>query len=778
MRIFFILLVIFVPTFSIKAQTKIINTYAQIIGMNNGACATILSVDSPSLFDIGDAVLIVQMKGAFIDSSNTSSFGNITAYNNVGNFEFNEIVSKSGSNLILKTKLIKSYDVINGIVQLVAVKKQKNYDLNTEHSCLAWNGKKGGVFFIDVTDSLFMNENINTTAKGFKGGEILLNSAYSCNRKDYFYPSTRNEGGHKGEGVSFLSDSKIYGRGKLANGGGGGNDHNCGGGGGGNGGSGGKGGDQYYFPGGPGCGIADVAPFLAMGGLGGQSMDYTSNRIYLGGGGGAGHGNDLGEKPGGIGGGINIIRAGVLIGNNRNIISNGQNAIECTSAFAGCQDDGTGGGGGGGTILMDVKNYVGLINIKANGGKGADVWVSKATLGTRQVGCGGGGGGGVICFSSLAIPSGTVNSVIPGLNGVNPQWSNDPWGSEKGANGIFLTNFLFPVGSTSITRFAQAGNDTIICPQVGGISLPLLASGGVLYSWSPSTGLSNATIANPIATISNTITYVVTVTDANGCIDKDTITITVKPGPIDVIATPKNISGCLGKIAQLNAIGTKSYLWQPSAGLDDDKISNPKITISGINTYVVIGTDTNGCADKDTVYVTSFPLPNIKVSSDNSIVDCSEKAVVLTASGALSYQWTPAIYCETPNAAITKVRPPATTVFTVKGINSNGCEAEDTITVFYEGKTVVKIPNAFTPNDDNINDKIKPIIVCDFVMTEFSIYNRWGNNVFITNDVNQGWDGKSTDGKPCELGVYYYYIKGKNSKGEDVLLKGDITMIR
>ena len=182
--------------------------------------------------------------------------------------------------------------------------------------------------------------------------------------------------------------------------------------------------------------------------------------------------------------------------------------------------------------------------------------------------------------------------------------------------------------------------------------------------------------------------------------------------------------------------------------------------------------------DKDTVYVTSFPLPNIKVSSDNSIVDCSEKAVVLTASGALSYQWTPAIYCETPNAAITKVRPPATTVFTVKGINSNGCEAEDTITVFYEGKTVVKIPNAFTPNDDNINDKIKPIIVCDFVMTEFSIYNRWGNNVFITNDVNQGWDGKSIDGKPCELGVYYYYIKCKNSKGEDVLLKGDITMIR
>ncbi|MCC6186391.1 MAG: gliding motility-associated C-terminal domain-containing protein [Chitinophagaceae bacterium] len=778
MKRFFILVAILGTTFSIKAQTKIINAYAQILGMTNGACATILSVDSPSLFDIGDAVLIVQIKGAFIDSSNTNAFGNITAYNNVGNFEFNEIVSKSGTNLILKTKLIKSYDIINGTVQLVAVKKRKNYDLNTEHSCLGWNGKKGGVFFIDVSDSLFLNSNINVTAKGFTGGEVLLSTAFSCNRRDYFYSSIFNEGAHKGEGISSISINKIYGRGKLANGGGGGNDHNCGGGGGGNGGAGGKGGNQYFYPGGPGCTEVDVAPFIAMGGLGGQSLDYSVNRVFLGGGGGAGQGNDRGEKPGGIGGGIVFIKCNVLIANNNSIIANGQNAIECSAAVVGCQDDGTGGGGAGGSILLDVASYIGLVNVTANGGKGADCWVSKDTKSTRQVGPGGGGGGGVIGFSSLAIPPGTVNSVIAGLNGVNPQWSNDPWGSEKGSNGKLLTNFLFPEGSTSITRFAQAGNDTIICPQVGGISLPLLASGGVLYSWSPSTGLSNATIANPIATISNTITYVVTVTDANDCIDKDTITITVKPGPIDVIAFPKNITGCLGTIAQLNAIGTKSYLWQPSAGLDDDKISNPKLTISGINTYVVIGTDTNGCADKDTVYITSFPLPNIKISSDNSIVDCSEKAVVLTASGALSYQWTPAIYCEMPNAASTKVRPPATTVFTVKGININGCEAEDTITVFYEGKTVVKIPNAFTPNDDNINDKIKPIIVCDFVMTEFSIYNRWGNNVFITNDGNQGWDGKSTDGKPCELGVYYYYIKGKNSKGEDVLLKGDITMIR
>jgi gliding motility-associated-like protein len=326
-------------------------------------------------------------------------------------------------------------------------------------------------------------------------------------------------------------------------------------------------------------------------------------------------------------------------------------------------------------------------------------------------------------------------------------------------------------------KFLKLSNDTTICTQLRGTSIPLFASGGVTYSWSPSAGLNDTTIANPIATISSTSTYIVTATDASGCIDKDTITITLKSGLVNVVATPKNITGCLGTIAQLNATGTKYYLWQPSAGLDDDKISNPKITISGINSYVVIGTDSNGCADIDTVTITSFPLPKLKVSSDNSSVDCNEKAVELTATGALSYRWTPAIYCETPNTSNTKVRPPATTVFTVKGTNGNGCEAVDTITVFYEGKTVVKVPNAFTPNGDGINEKLNPIIVCDFAMTEFSIYNRWGNKVFTSANINIAWDGKQ-NGSPCDVGIYYYYIKGKNSKGEDVLLKGDITLLR
>lgn len=326
-------------------------------------------------------------------------------------------------------------------------------------------------------------------------------------------------------------------------------------------------------------------------------------------------------------------------------------------------------------------------------------------------------------------------------------------------------------------KFAKAGNDTIVCTRSDSTLIQLNASGGVSYSWSPATGLSDALIAAPLATISSARSYIVTVTDANGCIDKDTLTIVVKPGEIDVIATPKIISACNGTVVQLNATGAKNYLWEPPVGLDDYKISNPKLTLSGSRVYWVTGTDSSGCADRDSIIVSAFPLPRVNAFSESTIVDCLVSKVVLSASGAATYLWSPAAYCETPREDKTTAYPPATTVFTVQGYDANGCMSEDTITVFYQGKSLVKVPNAFTPDKDGINDKVRPIIVCDFQLSEFVIYDRWGNLMFTTSDPNIGWDG-NFKGKECELGVYYYFVKGKNSKNEDVLFKGDITLLR
>lgn len=326
-------------------------------------------------------------------------------------------------------------------------------------------------------------------------------------------------------------------------------------------------------------------------------------------------------------------------------------------------------------------------------------------------------------------------------------------------------------------KFVKANNDTIICISSSGSKVQLFASGGATYSWSPTAGLDNPFVSNPIATMTASTSYVVTATDINGCVDKDTVNITLKPDSIKVVATPKNIIGCLGSKTKFSALGTNSFKWIPSTGLDNDTIPNPELSISGIKTYVVIGTNSNGCSSTDTVYVTAHPLPKLTINNDHISADCINKTVMLTVSGAEQYEWKPKIYCEKPFEATTIVKPPVTTVFTVKGINSFGCMSEDTVTVFVENNVVVRVPNAFTPNGDGINETIKPIIVCNFTLGEFSIYNRWGQRVYSTTSMNRGWDG-TFEGIPCNLGVYHYMLKGKDGNNEDVLLKGDITLVR
>lgn len=324
------------------------------------------------------------------------------------------------------------------------------------------------------------------------------------------------------------------------------------------------------------------------------------------------------------------------------------------------------------------------------------------------------------------------------------------------------------------TATIKATHDTVAACE--DVVVTLNASGGSSYDWQPPEGLSNNLIANPKLTVTKNQNYIVTGKNIFGCIDSDTVNIRLRVGVVDVIASPDKATGCNGDEIQLEAKGALYYSWEPKFGISDEKIPNPKLSVTGSRNYVVTGFDADGCKDSDTVSVTGFANPYVKATSVDILVDCY-KDITLEAYGAVNYSWTPAVYAESNFSATTKVYPPATTVFTVRGWDENGCFGEDTITVFYQGKTLVKIPSAFTPNNDQLNDRIKPIIVCDFTMTEFSIYNRWGNMVFTTNSVSIPWDG-TFKGKECEMGTYFYFLKGKNGKNEEVFFKGDITLIR
>lgn len=145
-----------------------------------------------------------------------------------------------------------------------------------------------------------------------------------------------------------------------------------------------------------------------------------------------------------------------------------------------------------------------------------------------------------------------------------------------------------------------------------------------------------------------------------------------------------------------------------------------------------------------------------------------------------TYQWMPADGLTTPDSSSTIVNVLNTTTFTVQVTDSFGCMKDDTVTIVVEHVTCddpyVFIPNLFTPNGDGQNDVlyVRSEILEEFY---FAVYNRWGERVFETTFRDEGWDG-SFQGKPCQNGVYDYYLKGKCADGQEILMKGNVTLTR
>jgi gliding motility-associated-like protein len=229
---------------------------------------------------------------------------------------------------------------------------------------------------------------------------------------------------------------------------------------------------------------------------------------------------------------------------------------------------------------------------------------------------------------------------------------------------------LVTVGSISI----NAGNDTTICL---GSSVQLNATGGTIYSWTPTTGLSNPNIANPIATPLTTTTYQVTVTDALGCSGTDTVKVTVTNPP--TVSLNNDTTICLGSCVQLTASGGTTYQWSPTTGLSNPNISNPIACPLATTTYIVTVTNAVNCVSVDSVKITINPSPIIKSNNDTAI--CIGNCVQLSTTGGVSYSWLPITGLSNPAIGNPLACPIVTTNYVVTGTDLNGCTAKDTVVI-------------------------------------------------------------------------------------------------
>lgn len=401
----------------------IVNSYHRVTDINT--TTNTLTLFSAAGLTPGVKVLVIQMKGATIDNTNTASFGNITAIGNAGNYEFNYVCAVNVNDVTLVYDLQRSYDTA-GMVQLVTVPQYEAAVVTDTLKAAQWNSgtRTGGIIAIEAR-SLTLTRPIDASGKGFVGGAYVdhpippFDCNFSTNITSFGFANPTSgafTGGTKGEGITVGSAALGYGKGKLANGGGGANNHNAGGAGGSNYGTGGSGG-QRSNEGSFNCHGANPG----IGGLSLSSFGYTlaNNRVFMGGGGGAGQGNNNVGMPGGNGGGIIFIKADTLQGNNEFILANGARPYRADLAdpYA-AGGDGGGGGGAGGVIVADVTVWDysgGDVILQANGADGS---YSSYTPSSGCFGPGGGGGGGVIWVKQPAlIPEVEVN-FIGGTNGL------------------------------------------------------------------------------------------------------------------------------------------------------------------------------------------------------------------------------------------------------------------------------------------------------------------------------------------------------------------------
>ncbi|MBV6405334.1 MAG: gliding motility-associated C-terminal domain-containing protein [Flavobacteriales bacterium] len=231
---------------------------------------------------------------------------------------------------------------------------------------------------------------------------------------------------------------------------------------------------------------------------------------------------------------------------------------------------------------------------------------------------------------------------------------------------------------TELAPAADAGGDIALCI---GDTAQLNASGGPGYTWSPGTGLSATDIADPLAYPTNTTTYTLTVTDAQGCSASDAVTVTVNALP--VVGAGADVALCLGATTTLGGSPTappgSTVLWSPGAGLNDPNVGNPTAQPGTTTTYIVGVQGPNGCSNSDTVTVTVNPLPTVGAGNDTTI--CSGGSVQLDGSGTGSFLWTPGTGLSDPTVEDPIASPTTTTTYTVTVTDANQCSASDDVTV-------------------------------------------------------------------------------------------------
>jgi gliding motility-associated-like protein len=322
------------------------------------------------------------------------------------------------------------------------------------------------------------------------------------------------------------------------------------------------------------------------------------------------------------------------------------------------------------------------------------------------------------------------------------------------------------VDSVILVSCAGDSNGAIILSDSGG-------SPGYTYLWS-----NGSTSSSPSGLTVGT--YTVVVTDSHGCADTANVTVGVNP-PLHLNAVVANVL-CPplsnGRIILSVSGGAPTYQYLWSNGSTDSAVYGLPV---GSDSVVV--TDSRGCTVDSSFVITNDSAFSIKAVPDTVTINQGDNvsiAIDVTNHGAgnPAYSWTPTNGLSCTDCEIVTAAPVITTQYTITGTTDSGCISVTSSLITVNPQHQIYIPNAFTPNNDGINDLWQAFgYKKAWIFCEVEVYDRWGEKIFQSTDINFGWDGKYR-GTFVEPGEYVYTFKVVFVDDYSVSNKGSITVIR
>lgn len=321
------------------------------------------------------------------------------------------------------------------------------------------------------------------------------------------------------------------------------------------------------------------------------------------------------------------------------------------------------------------------------------------------------------------------------------------------------------------------GDDKVICSydtiQLYAAVAP--AYGAYSYQWHPSRYVSDSTAQSPVFRSDSTVAALIaTVRTPIGCEGSDTMIVIVNQG-LFLMVDNTDTAVCPPAKLRLEAHGADRYAWSPSRDLDNASSARPWATPVASTDYWVNGEKDYGnniCYDSQLVRVQVYPQAFIDLP-DSVQIWPGEQYQIEPGGNCYYFEWFPTSGLSNPNVANPLASPEVRTRYFVTASTEGGCVLKDSIDILVNLESVLEVPNGFVPT----KGAFKVLKRGTANLKSFKVFNRWGNLVFETADIDKGWDG-TYKGKEQPMGVYVYVIDAETNRGTPFQKTGNVTLVR